>query len=101
MRASDDGMTWYATLLYLSFPVWGLIAGFALLSLLPRGGETHGGIVVFLGVLAPCVGATPIFRRQASGTFEKLVIFAVYYVACAFAMFGVDWASLGIFGFVK
>lgn len=101
LRASDDGMTWYAALLYLSLPVWGLFAGLAMLSLLPRGRETDGGIVVFLGALAPCVGATPIFRRKASGTLEKLIIFVVYYVACAFTMFVVGWVSLGIFGLVK
>lgn len=91
---------WYANLLYLSFPVWGIIASFGLLSLLPRSAQVPGEFIVLLGALAPVVGARPIFRMSGAGTLGKLLLFAVYYTACAVAMFVVGWASLGLFGLI-
>ena len=86
--------------LYLSFPVWALLLLLALLSVLPGGAQTPGELTIFLGALAPFVGAIPVFRAN-EGPGVKALLFAAYYGACAVAMFVVGWAALGVLGLAR
>jgi hypothetical protein len=88
----------YVVFLLVTFPVWGLVALLWLLSLLPRGANTPGELIIFLGAVAPFVGVGPIFRMSGTGVFLKLLLFVGYYVGCTVVMFVVGWACLGIFG---
>jgi len=87
--------------LCLSFPIWGLVLAFGLLSLSFTGSQTPGEPIVFSGVLAPVIGAIPIFRMSNQTLVKRAAIFIGYYVACAIAMFVVGWAALGVFGLAK
>ena len=88
-------------ILCLSFPVWGLILAFASLSLFPNGSQTPGELIVVAGMLAPVIGAVPIFRMSKPGPGAKTLIFIAYYAACSVTMLVVGWASLGVFGLAK
>jgi hypothetical protein len=87
--------------LLLTLPVWGLILGLGLLSLLAKGSQTPGEPVIVLGMLAPLIGAVPIYRSATDGPVAKVFLFLFYYAACVFIMFVVGWASLSLFGLVK
>jgi len=87
--------------LCLSFPIWGLILVFALLGLSSAGNQAPGEPIVFAGMLAPFIGAIPIFRMSNQALVAKVVIFIGYYAACAITMFVVGWAALGVFGLAK
>jgi hypothetical protein len=87
--------------LLLTLPVWGLILGLGLLGLFAKGSQTPGEPIIILGMLAPLIGAVPIYRSATNGPVAKAFLFLVYYAACAFIMFVVGWASLGLFGLIK
>jgi hypothetical protein len=86
---------------YLSSPVWGLVLLLYLLSLLPDASRTPGEPIVFIGMLAPFIGAVPIYRMSGQSLVFRTVTFLFYYAACAVVMFVVGWASLGAFGIAK
>ncbi len=72
-----------------------------MLSLLPNASKMAGGTILILGPLAPIIGAAPIYRMAGIGTLPKVLLFGLYYVACAVGMFVVGWASLGLFGLTR
>lgn len=87
--------------LWMTFPVWSLIVGLALLSQFDVASELPGEVLIGCGAIAPVLGAAPIFRNPRYGPAEKAVAFSAYYLACAAAMFVLGWAALGLFGIAK
>lgn len=86
--------------LWLTFPLWALVLVLALTGLSIDGAQVPGEPVVVFGLLTPFVGAVPIFRLSTGALFKAL-IFGLYYLVCAIAMFIVGWAALGIFGIAR
>jgi len=86
---------------YLTLPVWGIVCLLAPLSLRPRAAQTPGDWLVFVGLLAPFVGATPIYRMSGEGAVFKTLVFIFYYAASVVGMFVFGWAAIGVFGIAK
>jgi hypothetical protein len=87
---------WFTTLWLLS-PIFVLVALLGLLSVIPKGAESSGNSIVFIGVLSPIAGGVPILRWEGQAKVFKALVFVAYYIACAAAMFIAGWAALGIF----
>ena len=77
-----------------------LVVVLALIGLSRSGAQVPGEPLIVFGFLIPFVGAVPIFRLPTSPLFKAL-IFSLYYLVCAIAMFVVGWAALGIFGIAR
>ena len=92
----------FVNVLYLSFPVWGLVLFFGVISVVPGAGASEALTVVgiALGMLAPFLGAIPIFRMP-DGAIVKAVFFVLYYAVCAVAMFFVGWWAIMAFGIAR
>ena len=54
-------------------------------------------LTIVLGMLAPFVGAIPIFRMSESAI-VKAIFFIPYYAFCVVAMFFVGWWAIMAFG---
>jgi hypothetical protein len=91
-------LSWLANIAFLTFPIWGVVLYFGLLSVVPGGGKADGTQTVLLGMIVPFVGAVPIFRSTQPAIL-KAFLFFVYYAVSAVAMFVFGWMSLGLFGF--
>ena len=83
--------------LWLIAPVLLLVLSIALLSLSPGAARLPGEPLIVFGALLPFAGGVPIFRLAVS-PIGKVLIFSLYYCACAVAMFVAGWAALGAFG---
>lgn len=81
---------------WLTSPVWALVLFLGRASLSRAARSMPGEPLIVLGLLAPFAGAVPIFRMSAE-PWSKTLIFGVYYLLCAVAMFIAGWAAIGVF----
>ena len=79
---------------WLTSRVWGLVLFIGAISPWASGRHMPGNALVALGALAPFVGAVPMWRLP--GRWIKTLLFGIYHLACAVAMFVFDWAAIGL-----
>jgi hypothetical protein len=91
---------WFVALWLLS-PVLALVALLGFLSVLPKGADASGNVLVLVGMLTPFAGGIPILRWKGQAKGFKAFVFLIYYLVCAAAMFIAGWAAIGILGLAK
>jgi len=97
---SPSRQPWFVALWLLS-PVLALVALLAFLSVLPKGAAASGSLVVLIGLLTPFAGGIPILRWRGQAKGFKALVFLIYYLVCAAAMFIAGWAAIGILGLAR
>ena len=97
---SSSRQPWFVALWLLS-PVLVLLALLGFLSVLPKGAEASGNVIVLIGMLTPFAGGIPILRWRDQAKVFKAFVFLIYYLICAAAMFIAGWAAIGILGLAR
>ena len=97
---SSSRQPWFVALWLLS-PILALLALLGCLSVLPKGADASGNVLVFIGLLAPFAGGIPVLRWRGQTKGFKAFVFLIYYLVCAAAMIIAGWAAIGILGLAR